>query len=56
MAYEIAGLYPEIGRSALALSLFAAAVMELAGPALCRVALLRSGEMPDSGERKGGIG
>lgn len=44
MAYEIAGLYPEVGRSALALPLFAAAMMELAGPALCRLALGRSGE------------
>jgi len=44
MAYEIASLYPEVGRSALGLSLFAAAIMELAGPALCRLALQRSGE------------
>lgn len=44
MAYEIVGLYPEIGRSALTLSLFAAAIMELAGPALCRLALRKSGE------------
>jgi Kef-type K+ transport system membrane component KefB len=54
MAYEIAGLYPEVGRSALALPLFAAAMMELAGPALCRLALIRSGEC-GAGE-KGGIG
>ncbi len=53
MAYEIAGLYPEIGRSALSLSLFAAAMMELVGPALCRLALSRSGEC-GAGE-KGGI-
>lgn len=44
MAYEIASLYPEVGRSALSLPLFAAAIMELAGPALCRLALQRSGE------------
>ena len=44
MAYELAGLYPEIGRSALALPLFAAALMDIAGPALCRLALVRSGE------------
>jgi hypothetical protein len=56
MAYEIAGLYPEIGRSALALSLFAAALMELAGPALCRIALRKSGEMANSETGKGGIG
>jgi len=53
MAYEIAGLYPEVGRSALALPLFAAAMMELLGPALCRLALSRSGEC-GAGE-KGGI-
>jgi hypothetical protein len=53
MAYEIAGLYPEIGRSALALSLFAAAVMELAGPALCRFALRRSGETENRETGKG---
>ncbi|MBS1229374.1 MAG: sodium/proton antiporter, family [Proteobacteria bacterium] len=44
MAYELAGLYPEIGRSALTLPLFAAAIMDLAGPALCRLALVRAGE------------
>jgi NhaP-type Na+/H+ or K+/H+ antiporter len=55
MAYEIASLYPEVGRSALTLPLFAAAMMELVGPALCRLALHRSGEC-ESGERnRGGI-
>ena len=55
MAYEIASLYPEVGRSALTLPLFAAAMMELVGPALCRLALHRSGEC-ESGERsQGGI-
>ena len=53
MAYEIAGLYPEVGRSALTLPLFAAAMMELVGPALCRLALSRSGEC-GAGD-KGGI-
>lgn len=53
MAYEIAGLYPEVGRSALALPLFAAAMMELLGPALCRLALGRSGECGAGG--KGGL-
>lgn len=53
MAYEIAGLYPEVGRSALTLPLFAAAMMELIGPALCRLALSRSGEC-GAGD-KGGI-
>ena len=55
MAYELAGLYPEIGRSALALPLFAAAIMEIAGPALCRFALLRSGETIEDDKSKGGI-
>lgn len=44
MAYEISGLYPAVGRSALLLPLFAAAIMEIAGPALCRFALVRAGE------------
>ena len=53
MAYELAGLYPEIGRSALTLPLFAAAIMDLGGPALCRFALLRAGETKET--RQGGI-
>lgn len=44
MVYGIAGLYPEFGRSALLLPLFAAAIMELAGPLCCQVALDRAGE------------
>lgn len=55
MAYELAGLYPEIGRSALILPLFAAAIMEIAGPALCRVAVVRAGETVDSEKSRGGI-
>lgn len=55
MAYEIAGLYPEIGRSALALPLFAAAIMELGGPALCRYALNKAGEAEITGKTDGGI-
>jgi NhaP-type Na+/H+ or K+/H+ antiporter len=55
MAYEIVGLYPDIGRAALALPLFAAAIMELAGPALCQFALRRSGECAAPTERQGGI-
>ena len=53
MAYELAGLYPEIGRSALSLPLFAAAIMDIAGPALCRFALVRAGET--KGSSKGGV-
>jgi Kef-type K+ transport system membrane component KefB len=55
MAYEIASLYPEIGRSALALPLFAAAIMELAGPALCRLALRKSGETETATATQEGI-
>ena len=55
MAYELASLYPEVGRSALALPLFAAAMMELAGPALCRLALQRSGECESGDLGRGGI-
>ncbi len=55
MAYEIASLYPEVGRSALLLPLFAAAIMEIAGPILCRLALVSAGETAGDGERKGGI-
>ncbi|WP_300453209.1 cation:proton antiporter, partial [Accumulibacter sp.] len=53
MAYEIAGLYPEIGRSSLSLPLFAAAIMELAGPALCRFAVVRAGETAATGSKEG---
>ncbi|MBV2194721.1 MAG: cation:proton antiporter [Azonexus sp.] len=55
MAYELASLYPEVGRSALTLPLFAAAMMELAGPALCRLALRRSGECENEAGERGGI-
>ncbi|HRL78088.1 MAG TPA: cation:proton antiporter [Candidatus Accumulibacter phosphatis] len=55
MAYEIAGLYPEIGRSSLSLPLFAAAIMELTGPALCRFALVRAGETAATDSRKRGV-
>lgn len=55
MAYELAALYPEIGRSALALPLFASAIMELTGPALCRLALRKSGECGVDTTAQGGI-
>lgn len=48
MALEIARLYPEAGYTPLALPLFASAIMELLGPALCRLALRRSGECAPS--------
>jgi len=56
MAYELASLYPEIGRSALTLPFFAAAIMDIAGPAFCRFALIRAGETEKSLETKGGVG
>ena len=52
MAYELAGLYPEIGRSALTLAFFAAALMEVAGPLLCRFALKRAGEALGDGRQE----
>ena len=55
MAYELAGLYPEIGRAALTLPLFAAALMDIAGPALCRFALVRAGETAKNNKVEGGI-
>ena len=53
MAYELAALYPEVGRSALALPLFAATIMELAGPLLCRFALRSAGETAEETHSKG---
>jgi NhaP-type Na+/H+ or K+/H+ antiporter len=55
MAYELASLYPEVGRTALTLPLFAAAMMELAGPALCRLSLQKSGECERTTKDHGGI-
>ncbi|MFB0934229.1 MAG: cation:proton antiporter [Propionivibrio sp.] len=55
MAFEIARLYPEIGASALALAFFAAAIMELAGPVLCRFALNRAGETATEKVAPGGV-
>lgn len=56
MAMELAVLYPEIGRAALVLPLFAAALMEFAGPVLCRLAFVRAGEAGESSDRSGGVG
>ncbi len=55
MAYELARLYPGIGLSALTLPLFAAAIMELSGPAVCWLALRHSGECHDDRPVRGGI-
>lgn len=55
MVYELAALYPEIGRSALTLPLLAAAIMDITGPALCRYALVKSGETAANQTFKGGI-
>ncbi|MBI2306947.1 MAG: cation:proton antiporter [Rhodocyclales bacterium] len=54
MAYEVAGLYPAVSRTALLLPLFAAAIMEIAGPALCRLALVRAGETDGARTETGG--
>jgi Kef-type K+ transport system membrane component KefB len=51
MAFEIGRLYPEIGNPALQLAFFAAAIMDIAGPVLCRFALNRAGET-DSRDRE----
>lgn len=53
MAAEIASLYPAVGGPALALPLFAAALMELLGPILCREALRRAGETAVKSSRGG---
>lgn len=44
MAFEINQLYPEISNLALQLAFFAAAIMDFAGPVLCRFALNCAGE------------
>ena len=44
MAAELAAIYPEVSGQALLLPLLAAALMELAGPQLCRHALRQAGE------------
>jgi len=55
MAFEIARLYPEIGPSALVLAFFAAAIMDIAGPVLCRFALNRAGETANEKVAPGGV-
>ena len=54
MAFEIARLYPEIGQSALVLAFLAAAIMDIAGPVLCRFALNRAGETASEKVAAGG--
>ncbi len=44
MGAELAAIYPEVSGQALLLPLLAAALMELAGPQLCRLALRQAGE------------
>ncbi|MDD3328758.1 MAG: cation:proton antiporter [Zoogloea sp.] len=44
MGAELAAIYPEVSGQALLLPLLAAALMELAGPQLCRHALRQAGE------------
>lgn len=55
MTVELAALYPEVGRPALALPLFAAALMEFAGPILCKLAFVKAGETDEQRARDGGI-
>ncbi|MDR2111756.1 MAG: cation:proton antiporter [Candidatus Accumulibacter sp.] len=54
MAFEIGRLYPEIGHAALQLAFLAAAIMDIAGPVLCRLALNRAGETAAEKEVPGG--
>ena len=53
MAFEMGRFYPEIGAS-LQLAFLAAAIMEIAGPVLCRLALNRAGETAVEREIPGG--
>ncbi|MDR2452626.1 MAG: cation:proton antiporter [Candidatus Accumulibacter sp.] len=55
MAFEISQLYPGIGYSALRLAFFAAAIMDIAGPLLCRYAVNRAGETATDKESSGGM-
>ncbi|MDR2789339.1 MAG: cation:proton antiporter [Candidatus Accumulibacter sp.] len=50
MALEMGRFYPEIGVSALQLAFLSAAIMEIAGPVLCHLALNRANEA--AAERK----
>lgn len=54
MVFEVGRLYPEIGNVSLQLAFFAAAIMDLAGPVLCRFALNRAGETAAEKEIPGG--
>ena len=54
MALEIGRLYPEAGLAAMQLALFSVALMNFAGPVLCRFALTRAGETPAEEPMSGG--
>jgi len=56
MSLELAALYPEVGRPALVLPMFAAALMEFAGPVLCRLAFVKAGEAEQEPGQRGAIG
>ena len=56
MIYELAALYPEIGRPALQLALLSAALMDLIGPALCQFSLTHARETQHAPTRRGEIG
>ena len=54
MAAELAAIYPEVSGQALLLPLLAAALMEFAGPQMCKYALQRAGEtepLPEGRQR-----
>jgi Kef-type K+ transport system membrane component KefB len=55
MTLELTALYPEVGRPALALPLAAAAMMELAGPVLCKLAFVKAGETHAAPDRRGDL-
>ena len=54
MAAELAAIYPEVSSQALLLPLLAAALMEFAGPQLCKYALQRAGETEPPHTKKNG--
>ncbi|MDR3087451.1 MAG: cation:proton antiporter, partial [Azoarcus sp.] len=54
MAFEVSRLHPEIDNPALQLAFFAAAIMDIFGPVVCRFALNRSGETATEKENHGG--
>ena len=54
MALEIGRLFPEAGQAAMQLAFFSVALMDFAGPVLCRFALKQAGETPAEEPMSGG--